>query len=208
MSIDVPSVEECVLATEITADKWPMNCHAVAMAICNSGLLPGFRPTYGHYFGEIADDSPFGGRVFPRHGWAIHKRAGVIVDPTRWVFESRDPYIFACEKGDSCWDDYDMGGERFQTALGGHRRFPHDGLCAGENQRKYENLSFAPPADEFVKDVFGHDDWLYQEQMFWLANASPNALEELAVLIYDTIMAEPSRRGWIPVDYRNYVYGG
>ena len=104
------------------------------------------------------------------------------------------------------WEDYDMGGERFQQALS-PRRFPTDEICEADGQDKLTGFPWSIEAAAFVNDCFGHFDWLYREQVFWLANASPNALEDLTRDVYDGILADPARRAMIPVDYRDFVYG-
>jgi len=90
-------------AIGVPVKDWSGQCYAVACAILRAKLLKG-RPAYGHWIGDVHPKSPFYERTrvpFQRHGWIVveergphAERPGLIVDPTRWVFEAKEPYIF------------------------------------------------------------------------------------------------------------------
>lgn len=98
------TVDDVVDATGIAVDDWPGNCYAIAVALVESGLLPDrFEAVYGHWTGPISSRSRFADRRalgFTGHGWALDPDSGTVVDPTRWVFEHADPYIFVGQEPD------------------------------------------------------------------------------------------------------------
>ena len=98
------SVSAVEAAIGIPAEKWKGRCYAIACAIVEFNLVEG-TAVYGHWTGPIAATSLFANRRdlgFCHHGWIILKD-GRVLDPTRWVFESVDPYIFVGEDlGDVC----------------------------------------------------------------------------------------------------------
>lgn len=71
--------------------EWPGNCYAVSCRMLKKGVLRG-RPVYGNYLGPVEASSMFHGKPVVRHGW-IERDDGMVVDPTRWVFEGVEPYI-------------------------------------------------------------------------------------------------------------------
>ena len=87
-------------------DKWPGNCYGIAQAMVEAKVVRG-KAIYGHYHGYINSKSIFAGRPFTHHGWISCPRGGVLVDPTRWVFECAQPYIYL---GTTADPDYDAGG--------------------------------------------------------------------------------------------------
>lgn len=91
--LTVAAVEKAI---GMKAAEWSGNCYAVACAILRARMVKG-RPAYGHWLGEVHRDSPFArdGKRPPivRHGW-IAMKDGSVIDPTRWVFEAAEPYIW------------------------------------------------------------------------------------------------------------------
>lgn len=88
--------------------EWPGNCYAVAFQMIEKGLVSG-RAAYGHYLGEVKEETLFDGKPIVRHGWIVTDQ-GQIIDPTRWVFEGCEPYIHCAIDGSK---DYDEGGNTF-----------------------------------------------------------------------------------------------
>lgn len=74
------------------ASKWKGNCFGIAGALVAKKLVEGVA-VYGFYHGPIAKTSMFAGRAFTHHGWVLQPD-GTVVDPTRWVFEDVEPYIY------------------------------------------------------------------------------------------------------------------
>lgn len=76
--------------------KWPGKCYEIASAMVDAKIVPGGTAVYGHWIGPIHSRSIFADRAqlgFCNHGWIIMPD-GVVIDPTRYVFEACAPYIF------------------------------------------------------------------------------------------------------------------
>jgi len=91
--ITVEMVEDAI---GLVAEDWKGNCYAVACDIVKVGLVKG-EAVYGHWRGRVAKTSMFhredDALGICRHGW-VETDEGFIFDPTRWVFEDAEPYIF------------------------------------------------------------------------------------------------------------------
>ncbi len=101
--------EEVALAIGSPVQSWYGNCFAIATKMVDAGLVEG-TPVYGHWLGPVDEEGFFGprkGMDFQHHGWIL-RPDGTIVDPTRWVFENVEPYIYEGEN-----DHYDEGGNNF-----------------------------------------------------------------------------------------------
>jgi len=111
------TVKEIEQAIGIPADDWKGNCHAIACEVVKAGLVEG-EAVYGHWRGPVAKTSMFyrenSGLGICRHGW-VETADGFILDPTRWVFEDTEPYIFI---GDPEYDEMACG-------ICGHLRDEH-----------------------------------------------------------------------------------
>lgn len=196
MNIDVNTIEQAI---NWTAEEWAGQCYAVSCAIVESGIVEG-KVRYGHYLGKVHPDSMFSRQSkagFVQHGW-IELEDGSVVDPTRWVFECREPYIY---HGPS--DDYDVGGSSFR-----------------EKMREQQGPPIFSPTDQTV-DLKGVSDRVLRiirllckdsrqstvfstKQLFWLANATPIILGGVAQELY----VELDIRGYgsfIPIDYWNLI---
>lgn len=89
-------------------DKWKGRCFEIASIVANSGLLPEAVAVFGHWTGLIQPQSFFSDRRnlgWTNHGWIVLP-GGIVVDPTRWVFENAQPYIFVGQhdEGSECVD--------------------------------------------------------------------------------------------------------
>lgn len=91
------TAEEVATAINIPVSEWPGKCYGIAMAMVEAGLVEG-TAVYGHWTGKVHPKAPvFGERsdlAFQSHGWILSDDEGAVVDPTRWVFENRAPYIY------------------------------------------------------------------------------------------------------------------
>lgn len=175
---------------------WPGNCFAIATAIVEAGIIHG-RAVYGNYYGPIVPASMFYGKPVVRHGWiALNSR--VVVDPTRWVFEDKVPYIYAGPAN----DDYDEGAQRLR------RLFRTPPPKFDENVKP--ELVHAIP--EELQAIFA--TWLDQpacirvsiNQLFWLANSPLNALGEHAKATYE-FLTERDLAVFVPTDNYFQVMG-
>jgi hypothetical protein len=74
---------------------WAGRCNHLAMAMVEQKLASG-DVVFGVWRGRVAEGVPttplltFGGVL---HSW-IARPDGTVMDPTRWVFEGVDPYIY------------------------------------------------------------------------------------------------------------------
>lgn len=77
------SPEEVAAAIGIAVSQWPGNCNWVAQKALGAGLVRG-RLVLGR--ATFAPDAAY-------HAW-IEAEDGIVVDFTRWVYESCDLYIY------------------------------------------------------------------------------------------------------------------
>lgn len=100
-SIRIPSLAEAEAAIGEPAARWVSRCYEIAFKLVAAELVPG-RAVYGHYLGPVAAGSYFstrGANGFVGHGW-ISLPDGRVLDPTRWVFEGREPYLYVGALGE------------------------------------------------------------------------------------------------------------
>ena len=190
LALSVKQVEEAFGAR---AGEWVGECHAVATAIVESGLVPNGRTRYGHWLGPVSKGTYFGHRQIIQHGW-IDLRQGkklVIIDPTRWVFEGQMPYIFI---GEDPYEYYDIGGSKLRAEMVG--KPPKQGSPLPTNKIRGDTV-------EFMCDLIGHNE-LSVEGVLWLANQPPNIFKSEAKNVYLAI-AKLGLSALIPLDHRNLV---
>lgn len=164
-------------ALSLPTKKWKGNCHFIACLFVEKKLVKG-RAVYGHWLGAVSPKSFFANRQkmpFQQHGW-IKDGNGKIIDPTRWVFEAKQPYIFVDKNN----GEYDEGGNKFRMANIG--KAP----AYNKNEKQY-NLPLTTKARLFLSDLFS-DNGLIQilsfGQVFWLLNHSPASLGSHCKEIY------------------------
>jgi hypothetical protein len=87
--ITIKQIEDAI---NIHSDRWIGHCHFTSSKILQSGIIDGDL-IYGTYIGPIHENSIFSTDFRPQHGW-IELPDGSICDPTRWVFEDVDPYLY------------------------------------------------------------------------------------------------------------------
>lgn len=110
-SLRLPTAARAARAIGLPVERWTGNCFAVASKFVNAKLVDGVA-VYGHWRGAIDPDSHFADWRpvgFVQHSWIVGAGgfAGLIVDPTRWVFEATLPYVWA---GPLNAPEYDEGG--------------------------------------------------------------------------------------------------
>lgn len=164
----IPTIDECVRALDWSTEKWRGQCYGVALALIESKLVSG-RAVYGHYYGPISPTSkPFGSRAgtsFPaHHGWIVTED-GHIIDPTRWVFEDRAPYIYHLDPC-GCGDFDDSMDEISDDWM--------DGICyCGHITEEYRKHGFFRPCK------FNGDDYDEGCQRWLEDNSTPPPGDEL-----------------------------
>lgn len=91
----LPTLAECEKAIGEKAETWVARCYEISCAIVEAGLVEG-EAVYGHWLGPVQPKSHFADRgrlPFIPHGWILLKD-GEVLDPTRWVFEAKAPYLY------------------------------------------------------------------------------------------------------------------
>jgi hypothetical protein len=163
--------------------KWPGSCHAIASLLLKHKIFTG-KLRYGMWLGKIHPASLFGGRLFTHHGW-IEREDGVIIDPTRWVFENVQPYIFI---GDN-EGEYDFGGNQLHKSF--RTPFP-----SGKGDKL---VHFPKP---FLKH-FGTSKFT-ADQLMWIANMPLDELGIYAFQVYQRLKGA-GFAAFIPIDNRRDV---
>lgn len=208
------------------------NCYAIACKVVESGIVRG-RAVYGHWFGEVAKTGYWAKRrdqPFQRHGW-VELEDGRILDPTRWSFEDKEPYLYLAEPVgeficdcEHVLDEHDNGFFRKCTILGC--------LCLDYEAEKSEYdeggnrirkaMSRPPPAyypsDKkvdlvmqsnaklFVMELLCQPEAITMPMVFWLGNLPLEALGPFAKDVYKAII-NAEGPGIIPIDNRWKVLG-
>ena len=189
--VRLPSLRACELALQEPASAWVARCFEIASRIVEARLTPpGSVAVYGHWIGPVAKGSHFEGRAalpFVNHGWVLLPD-GNVLDPTRWVFENVEPYLYV-----GVADHYDEGGNRFREATQPSRAPAFD-----PDDEVYELTKLVLPeaaAWNFIEKTLGlleaaADDPDYQigtvtkTQLRWLAHRDPRSLGDHAYAIY------------------------
>ena len=182
----MPDLATCEAAVGFPTSEWVMRCHEVATLLLRSGVLDEMQEThgravaaYGLYRGGIAPGSPFARTRQPRHGW-IEFSLGLVVDPTRWVFENGPPEIWVGTIG-----DYDFGAcELRQNSRLNRRAQPptHRGDVA-QHRWDGNDIDITRRLDGMLRDGgrLVRDRTMTQEQAHWLANTAPQTLSDIAL---------------------------
>ena len=154
-----------------TPESWKGNCSIVAYKAAEL-IGPEACPVRGHFLGEIAETSIFANRShlgFCPHSWVMVVVKGdstfTLVDPTRWVFEGVEPYIFT-HVGPH--EDYDEGGSKLRETL----LSPPPKADRSTKGHVLKELMIIE-AQRTVIDLLGdtyEGSLVYADQWFWLSN--------------------------------------
>jgi hypothetical protein len=116
MTTKLPSPTKIAKKIGVPLADWVFNCYFIATLFVQKGITPEGTAVYGHYIGPIDPTGPWASRsnnTFVRHGWVVMPD-GSIVDPTRWAFENKPPYIYTAKR-ESAEKEYDEGGNRIRA---------------------------------------------------------------------------------------------
>lgn len=185
------------------AHGWAGRCYATACAAAS--MIEGAHAVYGHFLGKVEPSSIFYGRCpVVQHGWVLLPDGGGILDPTRWEFEGKDPYLFTSKEAG---DEYDEGGRQLRA-----RRHGDPPAFDPDADMLLLNDDVLPSSDawSFVERVLKLDE-NYEEgcspgdvtvpQLFWLGNLDPDVMEGHALAVYAAIDAL-GLGGFVPIDNR------
>jgi hypothetical protein len=167
----------------------------VACEIVKAKVVRG-KARYGIYHGPISEESIFAGREIAHHGWI--ERRTTLVDPTRWVFEHVEPYIYVGPKGNA---DYDFGGNRLREKM---LRPPPEFDSERNHWKVPKHLQ------PFVLLMLGEQHFgnvVCAWQMIWLASLPLSMLGDQAEPLYRWIIDDVEISSFIPVDNREFVLG-
>jgi len=177
----------------ICVNDWPGNCFHIASQMVKHNVVKG-KAVYGHYHGFIDPNSIFGSRSFTHHGWVVTDNN--IIDPTRWVFEGINPYIYIGPKDD---DTYDMGGNRVR------KMFMVSAPAFVKEQTGYE---IPEDLKEFARVMLDYSGSVVcAQQVCWLASLPLDMLGDNAEKLYRWVVDDLKMSGFIPIDNRNVILG-
>jgi hypothetical protein len=184
-------------------EKWPGNCYAVALAMLEKGIVKG-EPRYGHWLGPVKRGTMFYGRgKIVRHGWIASEDKGVphVIDPTRWVFEGVEPYIYWAPDFEGY---YDAGGNVLAEKLWGNQPCPMAAML-DDKGGYYETPRRLRPTLRKVMGILPVV-WLTRPQIFWLGNRPLPRLGAHVRPIFQWIV-KIEMGAAIPIDNRHIVLG-
>lgn len=178
----------------VPTEQWAGSCYAVACAFVQTGLKG--TPRYGHWTGPVSRHCQIDRWVeqsIIHHGW-VEMPDGIIVDPTRWVFEAAKPYIYVGEN-----DYYDVGGNKLREEM----LSPYPKYDRAKAQK---HVDFGE-ATEFVRKLTRSQRRAFTiEQLCWIANLPLSRLGTHAKRVYSCLIAA-DLAGMIPIDNRRFVLG-
>lgn len=190
-------------------NRWKGNCYCVASKIVKERIIDDdCRAVYGHYLGPVSSKSFFSdrkGMPFISHGWIVLSN-GDIVDPTRWVFEAKQPYIALIDRMDNVAEEYDEGGNEWREA---------NMTLAPKYRKRDRQFPFViddVEVETYILDLLGEErEYVYVkeiclDQIFWLANLSLDTLGIYALTVY-TYIKNMGQICFIPMDNRLKILG-
>lgn len=178
----------------IPTKEWEGNCHGISMLITELGIVKG-RVERGHWLGKVNKGSIFFNKPLIPHSW-IRAESGEIIDPTRWCFECKDPYIFVSKKNqdEEC---YDAGGNKLRES------FKSPAPKFNPEDKKL-NITLEQSCDKFVMDLLNNPPFITVKMGFWLSNLPLKSLGEHAKAVY-TSLEKSGHEAFIPVDNYDIV---
>jgi len=212
MKPDELTLAHCEEALGEKALAWAGRCYEIACAIVDAKLVRGVA-VYGHWLGPVDEKSTFwrGGTLpFVQHGWIVLHDDERILDPTRWAFEARAPYLFlglpTKLDGRAC---YDEGGNSFRGAT---REAPPD---FDPDDRMFDITKSVMDSatwrfvEEYLRlDVTEQEPGILTlHQLMWLANSPLAQLGEHASKVYAAIK-KLDLEAFIPIDNARRVEEG
>ena len=190
------------------ATEWAKCCFEIAAAFVERGLVDGVA-VYGHWVGPVSEASVFRNAShealgFVRHGWVVLPD-GQVCDPTRWVFEAVEPYVYVGPA-----DHYDEGGNnwRARTESAQPPPFDEDDEVLELDQRVLPD-SKAWSFVEKLLDLYEAPEpgQITLSQLHWLAHRDPRQFGGHARALYAAI-DKLGHGALIPIDNKRMVERG
>lgn len=191
IKIDVEMLSSLI---DLELPDWNGRCHQVAKALVHVRAFEG-RVVYGHYRGPLHSASSWAKYRyvgFIRHSWIITPD-DQIIDPVRWGFECKKPYIYTCGIDN---EEYDEGGNIWRSQ---HQRpLPES---TGEVCDICEALTEVgdDEAVHVVQALLLHSDPTTIDQLFWLANLPYDQFGGYAKPIYQAL-GKLGHVSFVPID--------
>lgn len=185
-------------AIDVPLAKWRGNCYGIAQRLADDFYEKG-EAVFGHYYGPIDEDGYFGERSgLNQHGW-IEFEDEKIIDPTRWVFTNKAPFLYITHKPD---DEYDRAGQKLRESL--TTPPPEDG------EGDVFEVDFGDEVEPFIYSLLDVDhqrNEYYFNELGWIANLPVKTLGEHAESIYKTLINHETDYlgALIPIDHKTMV---
>lgn len=206
------TIEAIEAALSLPTQRWHGRCYEIAWAITEDFDLVEGMPVYGSWTGQVNRRGYWKNRAhlsFVRHGW-VRLPDGRILDPTRWSFENKEPYIWLGGPSTKGFEDYDECNDRLRQAQYANRPCPPEYA-----HKKFYELPLEHGARLFLfkrsEEVLPRP--LKEEplclnfvQLMWVANLPVADLGPYAREVYQAIIAV-GQRATIPFDNRTMILG-
>lgn len=190
--------------------RWVGNCYGVASKIVREQIIDdNCRAVYGHYLGPVSSNSHFSDRMglpFIHHGWIVLSN-GDIIDPTRWAFEAKEPYIAHLDSMDDiAVEEYDEGGNLWIKT---HER---PAPKYRKRDRQFPFVINDVEGKSYIIDLLADGrkeeeiEEICLDQIFWLANLSLDTLGIYAGAVY-TYIKNMGQICCIPIDNKIRILG-
>ena len=186
----MPSIETLVDKIGVPTDQWVGNCAAISTAVLPHLDLDLALTAYGFYTGPVAPGSHFAKAPIVRHGW-IETLDGLVIDPTRWVFENTEPQLYV-----GSITDYDYGMMRYKAET----PFPEPSESSSVVRFEDEQVEYITALTGLAPD--GNSFTLAANQSSWLADRPMEVMREHFIPVLDAL--EAADAGWIGLDARNW----
>jgi len=200
----LPDVKVVAKKIAVKVKDWPGSCYGISDAILKAGYVPGGKLRYGHFLGPIAPGTMFDKcRPLIQHGWLEYQDdddVQIIVDPTRWVFDGSDPYIYQAPDFDGY---YDVGGNAFRAGEMLARPIPE--FDPGDDPVKLPEGNPVGAMRQLLGDYDG--EMVSVNQIGYIANMPPSFLCGMEREIYQWLESV-GHKVFIPFDNWQLVMEG
>lgn len=192
--------------------QWKGQCTAVCSHVLEAGLVEGDL-IHGMWVGEFSPKGYFASRAhmgMTQHTWILLKDGVTIVDPTRWVFEAKRPYIFVSK--DVLTEPYDEGGARVKESqlLRFRVPWPEDGVFGGTSKKpsNLRELVSAATLEALLLLIEGYDPGASKTtlakctpfQLMWLGSMPYHWYGDVVASDLYLALDKLGRRAVVPID--------
>lgn len=202
------TIEAIEAAIGLPATQWHGRCYELAWLVADEHKLIKGHAVYGAWIGRVSKRGYWKLRAhfaFIRHGWVLLP-GGHILDPTRWSFENKKPYVWLGENDGS----YDPCNDHARQAQYANKECP-----AEYDHKQFFELPLSHGARLFL---FKYSDevlprplkkeplCLNFSQLMWVANMPMVDLRPYTAEVYQAII-DAGQQATIPYDNREMILG-